>query len=104
MKRDDDQELWDLLGQAPEPEVSPFFARNVIRRIREEGRGSWSSKLREWFAIRRLLPATGVAVALLAVLLLRMQAPTGPSVDPDLDAFNNVDAQDYEIVSDLNDL
>ena len=24
--------------------------------------------------------------------------------DPDLDAFNNVDPQDYEIVSDLNDL
>ena len=104
MKREDDQELWDLLGQAPEPGVSPFFARDVIRRIREEGQRSWSNKLHGWLRIRRLLPATGVAVALLAVFLLRIQEPTGPMADPDLDAFNNVDPQDYEIVSDLNDL
>ena len=45
MKRDDDQELWDLLGQAAEPKISPFFARNVLREIRKPG--DWAT-LRGW--------------------------------------------------------
>src|SRR5204863_5445575 len=54
MKRDDDQELWDLLGQAPESKVSPFFARNVLREIREPS--DWAT-LRGWLNPRRLVPA-----------------------------------------------
>ena len=29
-------ELWQLLGQARQPQVSPFFSRNVLRAIRKE--------------------------------------------------------------------
>ena len=36
MRREDDQELWDLLGKSATPEVSPFFARNVVRQVREQ--------------------------------------------------------------------
>ncbi len=28
-------ELWDLLGKARQPVASPFFSRNVLRKIRE---------------------------------------------------------------------
>ena len=104
MNREDDQELWDLLGQVSEPTISPFFARNVVRQVRGEGQAGWSAKLRSWLQMRRLVPVSGVAVALLAVFLLRVQDPVVPLADPDLDAFSNIDPQDYEIVSDLNDL
>jgi hypothetical protein len=101
MKREDDQELWDLLGHAPEPKISPFFARNVLRETRRLT--SWGS-LRGWLNVRRLVPATSLAVALIAVLLLRMQTPLVPVADPESDIFANVDPQDYEVVADLDDL
>ena len=36
MDRKDDNELWDILGRVPEPTLSPFFARNVVRSVRQE--------------------------------------------------------------------
>ena len=36
MNADDDDKLWDLLGRAKQPAVSPFFSRNVLRAVREE--------------------------------------------------------------------
>ena len=36
MDREDDKELWDVLGRVPEPTLSPFFARNVVRSVRQE--------------------------------------------------------------------
>lgn len=32
---DERDELWELLGKAKEPAVSPFFSRNVLRAVRE---------------------------------------------------------------------
>ena len=69
MNRDDDQKLWDLLGQAAEPKISPFFARNVLREIRQPDK---RTTLRGWLNLRRLIPAAGVAAALIAVIFLRM--------------------------------
>ena len=101
MKREDDQELWDLLGRAGEPEISPFFARNVLRETRKSS--GWAN-LREWLSIRRLLPTASLAVALIAVLLLRMQTSVVPLAESESDIFANVDPQDYEMVADLDDL
>ncbi len=36
MKADDNDKLWELLGKARTPAVSPFFSRNVLRAIRQE--------------------------------------------------------------------
>ncbi len=36
MKADDNDKLWELLGKARPPAVSPFFARNVLRAVRQE--------------------------------------------------------------------
>src|SRR6266496_825664 len=38
MKREDDQQLWELLGRLAEPKLSPFFARNVLRQVRRSAR------------------------------------------------------------------
>ena len=98
MKRDDDQELWDLLGQGAEPKVSPFFARNVLREIRKPD--GWAN-LREWLTVRRLVPAASLVIALVSVVVLRMQTPLA---DPAAETWTNVNAQDYEVIADLEDL
>jgi hypothetical protein len=99
MKREDDPKLWDLLGHSPEPKISPFFARNVAREVRALG-----GNLRRWFSIRRLVPATTVAVALIAVLFLQRETPMVQGTEAEYDLYANVDPQDYELVADLNDL
>jgi hypothetical protein len=101
MKRDDDQELWDLLGQAAEPKISPFFARNVLREIRQPS--GWST-LSGWFNLRRLIPAAGMAAALIVAVFLRMHMSVSPLADPSPDMLATADAQDYEVIADLDDL
>lgn len=99
MKREDDEELWDLLGQAAEPKISPFFARNVLREIRES-RGS--SRVTPW--LKWLVPATGVAVAVSAALFLRVQTPDRNYSESPADKLALMEAQDSEIMADLDDL
>ena len=101
MKREDDQELWDLLGQAAQPKVSPFFARNVLREIRS---GDESSTWRRWLYPRRLVPATGLAAVLIALAIVRMSTPVHPRTDPSMDSVAKIEAQDYEVIADLDDL
>ena len=99
MKREDDEKLWDLLGHAAEPKISPFFARNVLREIRES-RGS--SRVTGW--LKWLVPATGVAVAVIAALFLRVQMPERNHSDPQADNLALMEAQDTEVMADLDDL
>lgn len=103
MKREDDQELWDLLGKAGKPAVSPFFARNVVREIRQVR--TWQSRFAQWFEPRRLIPATAVAVAMFAAAV-SLQKPTGTSMSSENppEAVAQLDAVDYEVVADLDDL
>lgn len=99
MKREDDEKLWDLLGHAAEPKVSPFFARNVLREIRES-RGS--SPVTGW--LKWLVPATGVAVAVIAALFLRVQTPGQNHSNLPADQLALLEAQDSEVMADLDDL
>ena len=101
MKRDEDQELWDLLGQAAEPRISPFFARNVLREIRNPR--AWAA-LCGWLNLRRLIPAAGLAGTLIAVAFVRMHTSVAPLAGPPSDVLANVEAQDYEVIADLDDL
>jgi hypothetical protein len=101
MKRDDDQELWDLLGQAAEPKISPFFARNVVREIRKTG--DWKT-FRGWLNPRRLIPVAGIAGVMIAVSFFRFHTSVAPLADPRSDTLASVDAVDYEVVADLEDL
>ena len=101
MKRDDDPQLWDLLGRAAEPKVSPFFARNIIREIREAD--SWRT-LRGWLEPRRLIPLAGLAAVVIAVSLSLFHTPVGPLAEPRSDTLVIIEAIDYEIIADLDDL
>jgi hypothetical protein len=102
MKREDDQQLWDLLGQAKPRQLSPFFARNVVRRIRERpARFEW---LRSWLSPRRLVPATGVAIAVIATILAVHQPAGRNPADSPPDVLVKIDPQDYDVVADLDEL
>ncbi|MFL6590044.1 MAG: hypothetical protein ACJ8M4_07720 [Chthoniobacterales bacterium] len=100
MNRHDDEKLWDLLGHGREPEISPFFARNVLRKIREAQGGT---PARRWFSLRWLMPATGLAVAVIAALLLRVQVPTHTSPNR-ADQIVMNDTDDLDLLADVDDL
>jgi anti-sigma-K factor RskA len=101
MKREDDEKLWDLLGHSAEAKISPFFARNIARTIRE-ARGE--STPTRWWNLRWLVPSAGVAVALIAALSLRMQMPKSSHADSRPDAVALSEAQDNDLMTDLDDL
>jgi hypothetical protein len=103
MKREDDQQLWDLLGQADEPKLSPFFARNVLRQIRREPR--WFEHVRSRLRLRRLAPASGLALAVIAAIIFAHNPSLRPKpVADESDPVAKIDAQDYEVVADLDEL
>jgi hypothetical protein len=102
MKREDDQQLWDLLGQAAEPRVSPFFARNIIRIVRD--RSASLGWVRNWLNPRRLFPVAGVAVAIIAAVLTLHHPTIQRPAEPAPDVIAQIDPQDYDVVADLDEL
>lgn len=62
MEREDDPQLWDLLRHSKAPEPSPFFARNVVRAVRNQS--VTPGPISSWFQIRRLVPAFSALAAL----------------------------------------
>ena len=101
MRREDDEKLWDLLGQATTPAVSPFFARNVLRTIRQRPGFLHSG----WFRLSQLIPAATVAVALIvAVFVARVPNGSAVATINDSDPMAKIDPQDYEVVADLDEL
>lgn len=103
MKREDDEQLWDLLGRAAEYNLSPFFARDVLREIRQEPRRAQITRV--WLSWRRLVPASVAAAAIVAGILA-LQHPTKPQIKSrgDADVVARIDPNDYEVVADLDDL
>jgi len=100
MKREDDEKLWDLLGRSAERQVSPFFARNVLRKIRN-ARGEAKPS---WFDLRWLVPASGVAIAIIAALSFRLEMPGLNQSRPSADKVALIEAQDSELMADLDEL
>jgi hypothetical protein len=102
MERQDDNELWDILGRAPEPTLSPFFARNVLRKIRQEA--TRFERARNWFSVRRLVAASAVAV-LVVGMAIATHHPVSQRVSAnDSDVVAKIDPQDYDVVTDLDEL
>ncbi len=105
MKREEDQELWDLLGNASSPSISPFFARNVLREIRQE-RG-WRENALSWLSPRRAIPvAAAFAVCLITAVTMTQKLATDGRTEADdvPDVVAKIDPGDYEVVADLDDL
>jgi hypothetical protein len=123
MHRDEDRQLWDLLGQASAPTVSPFFARNVARRVRAESESARSRA--SWLLWRILVPTAAAALLALSATIFIRNSPspyaqplpgegdTSPAVseqpvtvEPDSSEaiLAQIDQQDYEVVQNLDDL
>jgi hypothetical protein len=102
MKREDDQELWELLGKSSNPTLSPFFSRNVVRAVRQE-QDSNASMWRS-FRPRVLIPSAAVAAAIVAAAVMTQQMPSDVQTSPDYipETVAKVDPQDYDIVADLD--
>jgi hypothetical protein len=102
MEPQDDKELWDVLGRLAEPTVSPFFARNVLRQLRQRPRRF--ERVRNWLTGRKLVGASAVAAAIIAMaLVMHHPGPRTPSSN-DLDLVAKIDPQDYDVVADLDEL
>jgi hypothetical protein len=102
MEPEDDKELWDVLGQLREPTLSPFFARNVLRKIRHEP--TQLKRVLNWFRAKRLIEASAVAAVVVAfALVTHHPGPRTASLN-DLDIVAKIDPQDYDVVADLEEL
>jgi hypothetical protein len=101
MKREEDEPLWGLLGHSSVPKVSPFFARNVVRKIRQERPGTAPSR---WWQARWFVPTTAFAAALIAAFSLHTQMPRHAPVQSDGDTISLVDPQDGDLMADIDDL
>src|SRR5213082_1388771 len=102
MEPEDDKQLWEILGRVPKPTLSPFFARNVVRNIRQEAtRFGWS---RNWFSLRRLVAASAVAIVVVGMAIATHHPTSKTASADDLDVVAKIDPQDYDAVADLDEL
>jgi hypothetical protein len=102
-ERDD---LWELLGKAKPPKVSPFFARNVLREARNLDSGQAPAWRRAWLQWR--WPALGATAALAALLALgplgtppAADAPAAPAPTASAEAL---DPADFDVIVNLDEL
>jgi anti-sigma factor RsiW len=101
MNREDDDKLWDLLGHSAPPQLSPFFARNVMREIRQE-QGTETSPGR-WH-LRWLMPVAGVALVVIAGLAIPTQIANRHQANPKTEAIVSADGADADLIADLEEL
>ncbi|HEY2569258.1 MAG TPA: hypothetical protein VGI25_08055 [Candidatus Udaeobacter sp.] len=102
MDREDDKQLWDMLDRVPEPTLSPFFARNVVRSVRQEAsRSSW---IRGWFSWRRLAAASAVVVLVIGMAIATHHPVSQTAATNASDVVAKIDPQDYDVVADLDEL
>jgi hypothetical protein len=101
MNTEEHDDLWRLLGRAKSPTVSPFFSRNVLRAIREEGQerpGFLVWLRRHW----RVAAISTCAVVISAGVVLVHEEQ---SSDPDVLLAQQVSVSpDYQVISNLDEL
>jgi anti-sigma-K factor RskA len=102
MDREDDKELWDILGRVPEHTLSPFFARNVARSVRQEA--TRFGRLPGWFSWRRLVVASAVVIVVIGMAIATHHPVSQTKAANDPDVVAKIDPQDYDVVADLDEL
>jgi len=112
MNPDDNDKLWELLGQARPPEVSPFFARNILRTIRQESaapprrsffaRIAHSLRRRAWQSALAVTCAVAVAAGISPNLFVRHHHVR--EVEPAAITSQIVANPDYEVINHLDEL
>jgi hypothetical protein len=104
-EQDEKDELWQLLGKARQPAVSPFFSRNVMRAVRglaQERPGVLASLLRYW----RLAALSGCAASLAVGTMMIEQDREHRREHQEIIALaERVSASpDYEVIGHLDEL
>jgi hypothetical protein len=102
MEPQDDNKLWDILGRVPEPTLSPFFARNVLRKIRQEATAF--DRARNWVSLRRLAAVSAMAAVVVGMAMVTHHPVSRTSPANDSDVVAKIDPQDYDVVADLDEL
>jgi len=102
MEPQDDKQLWDSLGRGPGPTLSPSFARNLVRKLRQEA--TRFGRARNWFSLRRLVAASAVAIVVVGMAIATHHPISRTASANDLDVVAKVDPQDYDVVVDLDEL
>ena len=102
---DEHDDLWQLLGKARKPVVSPFFSRNVVRTIREEqqDRGTaWHG----WLIAHWRMAAVAMAVILIATSIeFAPQDESIAALDPlDQAAQEVASSPDFSVIENLDAL
>ena len=101
MKREDDEKLWDLLGRSAEPKISPFFARNVLRKIREAQGESVPGR---WWRPQWLVPVAGVAVVVIAALTFPGHLVERAQPQATAEVATAAEIQDNDLLADIDEL
>jgi anti-sigma factor RsiW len=102
MDREDDKQLWDILGRVPDPSLSPFFARNVVRSVRQNA--TRFERVRGWLSWRRLAAASGVVVLVIGMAIATHHPGSQTTATNESDIVAKIDPQDYDVVADLDEL
>src|SRR5437879_12430172 len=99
MEPEDDKELWDVLGRLPEPTLSAFFARDVLRKVRQGP--ARVDRVRSWFSVRKLVGASAVAAVAVALALVAHYPGRRSASSGDLAVLAHVDAQACAVLADV---
>lgn len=92
-----------MLAKGTSPELSPFFARNVVRQVRQAG--DWRENVMRWFRPRVLIPASALAVFIMVSgISLHSKFKIDGAEDNPPETVAVIEPQDYEVVADLDDL
>jgi hypothetical protein len=102
MDLEDDKQLWDILGRGAEPTLSPFFARNVVRSVRQEA--TRFERMRGWLSWRRLAVASAVVIVVTGMAIATHHPVSQTAAANDSDVVTKIDPQDYDVVADLDEL
>jgi hypothetical protein len=100
MNTEEQDDLWDLLGRAKTPAVSPFFSRNVLRVLREQ-----QEKFGFFLWLRRRWPVTAIGMCALATVVSFTVIQQMRQPDPVVVLAQQVSVSpDYQVISNLDEL
>ena len=100
MNTDEHDELWRLLEKAKKPQVSPFFARNILREVRtiRQSRSSLFFRLPgKW----RLAVPAGAALIVLGISVATSLQKPAPVNTP---ARSQQTVAEYDTINHLDEL
>jgi hypothetical protein len=109
MRLDDNDKLWELLGKSQRPAVSPFFARNVLRTVRQEADARPGFYARAVRSLRRWTWQTAIAGGCVIAVLIALPPGARQTRQQSAPAPLHPEAQlaansDYEVIAHLDEL